>query len=395
MNIPNEWRFCPLSELIGEFAAGVSVNSEDRRAVNGECGVLKTSCVTAGYFNSDEHKVIAQNEIGRAKVKPVADRIIISRMNTPALVGASAYIEKDYGNLYLPDRLWLLGPKDKDSCVMRWLAYVLSSSLFRKRIGDLASGTSGSMKNISKAKLLTLHIPTPPLPEQKKIAEILSCWDRGIEFAERHHGKLFSFKLFLLHKLIYKNQVHPERGWKLISVCDLFDILDNLREPLNSSERLEVQGDIPYYGANGCVGYVDKYIFNEPLILVAEDGGYFDEFQTRPIAYRVDGKSWVNNHAHVLRAKKEFSQDFLFYSFVHKNIIPYLSGGTRAKLNKSALEEIEIPVPVDVNKQNEIAIALNSLERSLELVDCFKSHLKKQKQGLMQKLLTGKVRVNA
>jgi type I restriction enzyme S subunit len=175
----------------------------------------------------------------------------------------------------------------------------------------------------------------------------------------------------------------------------LFDILDNRRKPLNSTQRAELTGTVPYYGANGCVGFVDTHIFDEPLILLAEDGGNFDQYRTRPIAYRIDGKSWVNNHAHVLRAKSEFSQDYLYYAFVHKNIIPFLNGGTRAKLNKSALEEIELPVPTDKAVQDKIADYFNSIEGLIEKASKQKALLEKQKQGLMQKLLTGKVRVKA
>src|SRR5690606_4539504 len=96
-------------------------------------------------------------------------------------------------------------------------------------------------------------------------------------------------------------------------ISECCDILDNLRVPINDEIRQTMQGNIPYYGANGIQGYIDKYIFDEDLILLAEDGGNFEEYHTRPIAYKISGKSWVNNHAHILRAKQEFNQDFIFY----------------------------------------------------------------------------------
>ena len=96
------------------------------------------------------------------------------------------------------------------------------------------------------------------------------------------------------------------RNWSTWTIEECCDILDNKRIPVNSEEREKRIGDIPYYGANGLQGYIDDFIFDEHLILIAEDGGRFDEFTTRPIAYRISGKSWVNNHAHVLRAKTGF-----------------------------------------------------------------------------------------
>jgi len=87
-DIPNGWLTKRLSYLIKSMDAGVSVNSEDRQAEKGEFGILKTSAVTSGVFNADENKAIFPSEIKRAKISPTFDRIIMSRMNTPALVGA-------------------------------------------------------------------------------------------------------------------------------------------------------------------------------------------------------------------------------------------------------------------------------------------------------------------
>lgn len=100
--------------------------------------------------------------------------------------------------------------------------------------------------------------------------------------------------------------------WIKLNIEDVCDILDSQRIPINAEEREKRIGDVPYYGANGLQGYIDDYIFDEPLILMAEDGGRFEEYATRTIAYRIYGKSWVNNHAHVLRAKEQYSQNFIF-----------------------------------------------------------------------------------
>ena len=79
----------------------------------------------------------------------------------------------------------------------------------------------------------------------------------------------------------------------------------------NEQERNMIKGNIPYYGANGIAGYVNDFIFNEELILLAEDGGNFSEYFDKPIAQFISGKSWVNNHAHVLKAKKPTTNKFL------------------------------------------------------------------------------------
>lgn len=171
-------------------------------------------------------------------------------------------------------------------------------------------------------------------------------------------------------------------------ISECCDILDNLRVPINDEIRQTMQGNIPYYGANGIQGYIDKYIFDEDLILLAEDGGNFEEYHTRPIAYKISGKSWVNNHAHILRAKQEFNQDFIFYSLVHKDITKYLNSGTRSKLNKSELEKIEIDFPATKDEEDKIAKILSTADAVIEKTQAAIAKYKAIKQGMLQDLFT-------
>lgn len=177
-------------------------------------------------------------------------------------------------------------------------------------------------------------------------------------------------------------------GWPTWRIEECCDILDNRRIPVNSEERENRIGDIPYYGANGLQGYIDDFIFDEPLILIAEDGGRFDEFAMRPIAYRISGKSWVNNHAHVLRAKRGYSQDAIFYTLEHKDIQPFIVGGTRSKLNQSALRSITICLPEQESEQNKIAEILSTVDQAIDQTEALIAKQQRIKIGLMQDLLT-------
>jgi type I restriction enzyme S subunit len=178
------------------------------------------------------------------------------------------------------------------------------------------------------------------------------------------------------------------KDWVTKTISECCEILDNKRIPLNEETRAKIPGTIPYYGANGVQGYIDKYLFDEDLILIAEDGGYFDEYATRPIAYRVSGKSWVNNHAHVLRAKAEYDQSYIFYSLVHKNILKFILGGTRAKLNQSELRSIEISLPTRKPEQSAIARILSTVDKAIEKTEQLIAKYERIKTGLMQDLLT-------
>lgn len=121
---------------------------------------------------------------------------------------------------------------------------------------------------------------------------------------------------------------------------DCCEILDSMRVPITSSDRVE--GPYPYYGANGIQDNVADYIFDDELVLLAEDGGNFGS-KERPIAYRVSGKCWVNNHAHVLKPKEGLDVDYLCYSLMFYNVGGMVNGATRQKLTQAAMRQMLIP----------------------------------------------------
>ena len=125
-----------------------------------------------------------------------------------------------------------------------------------------------------------------------------------------------------------------------IAIEECCDILDSRRIPITASDRMS--GPYPYYGANGVQDYVADYIFDDELVLLAEDGGNFGS-KTRPIAYRVSGKCWVNNHAHVLKPMASMDVDYLCYSLMFYDTGELLNGATRQKLTQTAMRKMLIP----------------------------------------------------
>ena len=135
----------------------------------------------------------------------------------------------------------------------------------------------------------------------------------------------------------------PE-GWETEDFREVVDILDFKRKPVNSDERKKRFGDIPYYGATGQVGWIDDYLFDEELVLLGEDAAPFLEpFKDK--AYLINGKSWVNNHSHVLRAKGKLINKFLLYYLNNFDYHNYVTGTTRLKLNQGRMTAIPIIFP--------------------------------------------------
>ena len=128
-------------------------------------------------------------------------------------------------------------------------------------------------------------------------------------------------------------------SFELRKLEDVCDILDHIRIPITSRDRKD--GPYPYYGANGIQDYIDDYIFDDDLVLLAEDGGNFGS-KEKPIAYRISGKTWVNNHAHVLKPKNIIDVDYLCYSLMYYDVSGLVNGATRQKLTQSEMRKINI-----------------------------------------------------
>lgn len=162
-----------------------------------------------------------------------------------------------------------------------------------------------------------------------------------------------------------------------VNLEDCCEILDSKRVPITATNRKS--GPYPYYGANGIQDYVADYIFDEELVLLAEDGGNFNS-TTKPIAYRVSGKCWVNNHAHVLKPRPIIDVDYLCYSLMFYKVGNLVNGATREKLTQAAMRKMQVhlrPMPEQINivstlrkAQRIIAHRRTQLAKLDELVKC-------------------------
>ena len=147
-------------------------------------------------------------------------------------------------------------------------------------------------------------------------------------------------------------------GMRKVPLEECCEILDSQRIPITASDRKK--GQYPYYGANGIQDFVDDYIFDDELVLLAEDGGNFGS-KDRPIAYRVSGKCWVNNHAHVLKPKHGLDVDYLCYALMFYDVTGLVNGATRMKLTQAAMRQMLIPMP-EISEQHKTVHLLSSVQ---------------------------------
>lgn len=170
--------------------------------------------------------------------------------------------------------------------------------------------------------------------------------------------------------------------WKEYKLDEIADIYNNKRIPLSSIVRSKRQGKYPYYGASGIVDYIDDYIFDGDYILISEDGENLRSRKT-PIAFRAQGKFWVNNHAHIIQGKDKFLNNWISYFFKNLNVSPYLTGAVQPKLNKENLLRIPIPIP-DFESASIITEILSSLDDKIELNNNINKELEKLAQTLFK-----------
>lgn len=168
--VPTHWEAVSLKRVIEAIESGVSVNSIDTPAAEGELGVLKTSCVYRGEFDHAENKAVVAGEHDRLACPVRGGTVIVSRMNTPDLVGAAGMARQSHKNLFLPDRLWQIHFR---GAVPAYVHFWCQTPSYRAQVQSACAGTSSSMQNLSQDEFRSFILPSPPLPEQTAIATFL------------------------------------------------------------------------------------------------------------------------------------------------------------------------------------------------------------------------------
>jgi type I restriction enzyme S subunit len=321
----------------------------------------------------------AYNYLKKSKV--LGDDIIINKI---ANAGATYIMPHLNRPVSLAMNLFMLRTNSSNSG--KYIYYKIRNKEFRLRA--LSSGTG--TKTITKQDVKTFKLEIPDLPEQQKIASFLSAVDEKIQRLTKKKALLEDYKKGLMHEL-FSGQLRfkDEKGkdypdWEEKRLGDVSTFLDGRRKPIKSGDRSKMQGEYPYYGASGIIDHVNNYIFDEEIILLGEDGENIIS-RNLPLAFRVSGKCWINNHAHVIKPNENTDIDFLTYSLERINYEPYNTGTAQPKLNQAVCRSLPLNLP-SYPEQQKIATYLSGIDTKIESVNTQITQTQTFKKGLLQQM---------
>ena len=392
----SNWIKGKVGDLLQGLESGVSVNGYDRVPMPDERSVLKVSSVTYGIFNSDSAKPIKEKDAGRAKCNPRKGQIIISRSNTPELVGASALVDQDYPHRYLSDKLWQTVPRPNIQLCTKWLAFVLSSPEVRYKLSQLATGSSNSMKNITKDELLSLPVLIPPYSEQKIISNALEQWDAAIEKTEALIDAKERQFGWLIHHMVGENQINDQ--WPEYSLGELFvvsthvskssSICDDGKNFIVDMGSISRQGLLLTHKRTNL--HIDMLQKGELVMPKDDIGG--GNIIGKVAVIDSDEKYVCGDHVYRLKAKHEINTYFAKYVInsvpINKRLRAKANGTSQLGLGKKDVLKQAIRLP-ELSVQQNIANTLNTAKEEIKLLKKLADQYRTQKRGLMQKLLSG------
>ena len=278
-------------------------------------------------------------------------------------------------------------------------------SFSRRSLESQAQGST--FDAINGADLRGLPILLPPLPEQKKIAAILSSVDEAIQATQAVIEQTQRVKEGLLQDLLTKGIGHtrfkqtkigeiPE-SWEVVRVGDSLSIENTRRKPISQRERGAMQGPYPYWGPTKVLDHLSEYAFDGEYALIGEDGDHFLKFRDKEMTRWATGRFNVNNHAHVVGDGQRCLARWFFYFFMHVDLLRAgaltRQGAGRYKLTKAALSGLRLALPTQ-GEQRALIEILDGVRSSVTPLRATARRLQTLKAGLLQDLLTGTVRVS-
>jgi type I restriction enzyme M protein len=328
--------------------------------------VIRITNVQCGKIEDSDPKFHARlSPSDHEKYELLSGDILISLTGNVGRVGK---ITPDFLPAYLNQRVCRIQVFEPNKILNDYLFWILNNRKFELSCIENSSGVA--QKNLSTNWIKDYQFPLPDLDTQFKIVSKLNKYQKIIDGCTQVIENC-------------KPTIEIDPSWELVEFEKIIlENLDSRRVPITKSDRQ--LGSIPYYGASGIVDYVSGHIFDEDLLLISEDGANLKD-RNYPIAFSISGKSWVNNHAHVLKFKDPCTQKYIEYYFNQISLEPYLTGAAQPKLNQGTLNSIKIPLP-PIRDMNSIVEIIEEekyvVSGNMQLIEIYKNKIQEQINAL-------------
>jgi len=384
----SEWKQCKLGEIAdvqtGPF--GSQLHSADYVQI-GIPSIMPTNIGTRLEILRNNIACISDNDAQRLQKYLVKEGdIVYSRRGD---VEKCAFITKNESG-------WLCGTGclrirfNTDSVLPQFCAYYLSTDEIKGWVSGNAVGTT--MPNLNTTILSRLPLSLPTLNEQKAIAAILSSLDDKIDLLHRQNKTLEAMAETLFRQWFIEE---AKADWEIGTLGEVIDIFDGRRIPLSKMERDKRKDGFlyPYYGAAQIMDYINDFIFDGEYILLGEDGTVRTD-EGYPVLQLATGKFWVNNHAHVIKAKPPYS-NFLIWNYLSKkNIDEVVTGAVQPKISQGNLKSIDFP-RYPSNLVSQFNDTTGSFLDKIHQNNVQIQKLENLRNTLLPKLMSGEVRVKS
>ena len=282
----------------------------------------------------------------------------------------------------------------KDGVSKRFLYYVLSDDTFFDYSMATSKGTK--MPRGDKAAIMKYEVPDFTYEEQEKIAGVLEALDRKIQLnTEINENLLQQAQALYKDRFVDLNPFDGEipMDWHLGTVSEIIELHDSKRIPLSSRERANLAKIYPYYGATSVMDYVDRYLFDGIYLLLGEDGTVVDD-KGFPILQYVEGKFWVNNHAHIITGKNGFTVETLYLLFSLTNVQSIVTGAVQLKISQANLNKVSVVIPseAELSAFNSIVQPIFAQIRNLRAEN---DRLAATRDTLLPRLMSGELDVSS
>ncbi len=338
-----EWLEKTLGEVTAFIAKGIPPKYTEEENEN-TIRVLNQKCNRNFEISYSESRIhdCAKKKIPADKMLRIGD-VLINSTGTGTAGRVAQMIEVTVPTT-IDGHMILIRPSEELDPI--YYGYAVKS--FQSRIEGLAEGSTGQTE-INRRRLqdeIIIRYPSDKLV-QKNIGSFLANIDEKIKTNTEINKNLLQQA-----QSLYKNRfvdMQPFNGefpadWHLGTVSEIIELHDSKRIPLSSRERAELDKIYPYYGATSVMDYVDRYLFDGIYLLLGEDGTVVDS-KGFPILQYVEGKFWVNNHAHIITGKNGFTVETLYLLFSLTNVQSIVTGAVQPKISQANLSKVPVIIP--------------------------------------------------